>query len=151
MYLLGEEEQMWVQRLSEPDKWEELAKNLNQRADDNTFLPPLSLEKPSETFEAYALKIKKAQEMIRAGNIYQINLSQQFLFNGYRDAFRIFQKLALENPSPFSAYLKLKEQNHRLLFTRTVFIQEGYLVRILPHQRDSPQRKNCRGRQNPIR
>ena len=110
LYHLGAEGTQWVQRLSEPETWQELAENLKFEEDDNTYMFPLSLAKPAETFDEYALKINKAKESIQAGNIYQINLSQQFVFKGQRDPFRIFNTLARQNPAPFSAYLKLKDR-----------------------------------------
>jgi para-aminobenzoate synthetase component 1 len=46
--------------------------------------------------------------LIYSGDIYQVNLSQQFVFKGKRNPFDIFYKLTQTNPAPFSAYLRLK-------------------------------------------
>jgi para-aminobenzoate synthetase component 1 len=128
LYLLEEDEKQWVQRLSEPEKWEELAENLRISEEDHTHLFPLALAKPHETYEEYKLKIDKAKELIHSGDIYQVNLSQQFLFKGNRDPFRIFNVLAHRNPAPFSAYLKLK--NFSIVSSspeRFLSKQEGWL------------------------
>jgi para-aminobenzoate synthetase component 1 len=50
-----------------------------------------------------------AKELIHAGEIYQANLSQQFVFSGTCRPFSIFFQLAQLNPAPFSAYLKVDD------------------------------------------
>lgn len=66
---------------------------------------PLILER-CESRDSYVRKIKKAKEWIAAGDLYQINLSQQFFMRGNRDPFILFKDVAAINPAPFSAYLK---------------------------------------------
>lgn len=56
---------------------------------------------------SYLSKIEKVKEFIREGQVYQINLSQQFLFRGHKRPFDAFYQLAHLNPAPFSAYLNL--------------------------------------------
>jgi len=53
----------------------------------------------------YLAAIRRAQEYIREGDIYQVNLSQRFQtsFNG--DPYGLFLKLFRINPAPFFAYL----------------------------------------------
>lgn len=58
-----------------------------------------------EPFACYKEKVLQAQELIRAGDIYQVNLSQRFVFPPSDAAFALFQTLAEQNPSPYSAYL----------------------------------------------
>ncbi len=108
LYLLDEDEKSWVQRLSEVEKWEDLARHLAVLEENSVKASPLSLAQPREKYESYQAKVEAAKELIRAGDIYQVNLSQQFVFEGKRDPFQIFDSLSRLNPSPFSAYLKLK-------------------------------------------
>lgn len=53
----------------------------------------------------YIKTIEKAQEYIKAGDIYQVCLSQRFKANWPFPAYTLYQKLNKINPSPFSAYL----------------------------------------------
>jgi para-aminobenzoate synthetase component 1 len=55
--------------------------------------------------EGYIAAIKKAKEYIRAGDIYQVNLSQQFTAKGNFLGDEIYIRLREISPSNFSAYL----------------------------------------------
>jgi para-aminobenzoate synthetase component 1 len=57
------------------------------------------------TKEDYLLAIKKAKDYIRAGDIYQVNLSQAFQTKSHLSALEIYQRLRKISPSYFSAYL----------------------------------------------
>ena len=59
----------------------------------------------SDDLESYSTKVLKAKEWIEEGDVYQINLSQQFCFHHQKNPYDIFQELARINPAPFSAYL----------------------------------------------
>ena len=65
----------------------------------------LKLISNGEDKEVYIEKIQTIRELIRDGEVYQVNLSQQFLFEGECDSAEVFIKLAEDNPAPFSAYL----------------------------------------------
>jgi para-aminobenzoate synthetase component 1 len=67
------------------------------------------MTQPPENFQLYSSKIERAKDLIASGDIYQVNLSQQICFEGERDPYDIFRKLAQKNPAPFSAYLKGKD------------------------------------------
>ncbi|MEO5803917.1 MAG: aminodeoxychorismate synthase component I [Verrucomicrobiota bacterium] len=49
-------------------------------------------------------KVEKAQRYIRAGDIYQVNLSQRLAANCMLSGWEFFQRLASVSPAPFSAY-----------------------------------------------
>jgi len=55
--------------------------------------------------EAFLSKVVRAQQYIRAGDIYQVNLSQRLAASAPCDAWDFFQRLAAVSPAPFSAYL----------------------------------------------
>lgn len=57
------------------------------------------------TKAAYIRAVKEAKEYIRQGDIYQVNLSQQFCAGTNYPAFDIYRRLRSLSPSPFSAYL----------------------------------------------
>ena len=70
---------------------------------------PLGQMGSSDTLEQYTRKVEAAQELIRDGEIYQVNLSQQFCLQGARTPFPIFHRLTQVNPAPFMAYLRFPE------------------------------------------
>ena len=55
--------------------------------------------------EDYLAAIKKAKEYIRQGDIYQVNLAQQFMAKSNLSALEIYRRLRRINPTNFSAYL----------------------------------------------
>ena len=59
------------------------------------------------TKEEYIKMAEKAKEYIKAGDIYQANLSQRLTTKIETDPLILYQRLAVINPSPFSAYLEL--------------------------------------------
>ena len=63
----------------------------------------------SDTLDSYLEKIATIQEAILDGEIYQVNLSQQFLFQGAANPFALFEKSVHLNPVPFAAYLQCGE------------------------------------------
>ncbi len=96
----------WFLRLSTKEGWNELlAMNFATEPTNNT----LKAGSVSDTMESYVDKIQRAKEFIKSGDVYQINLSQQWEFLGERDPFDLFKRLAVLNPAPFSAYLYLKD------------------------------------------
>jgi len=50
--------------------------------------------------------VKRAKEYIRAGDIYQANLSQNFSFNFNGDPVAVYERLRTVNPSPFSSFVR---------------------------------------------
>lgn len=57
------------------------------------------------TKSSYISAIKKAKEYIRAGDIYQVNLSQRFKVTLNTDPFDLYRILRTINPAPFSCFL----------------------------------------------
>lgn len=60
----------------------------------------------SECRAIYLNKVHQAKELIRAGEIYQVNLSQLFEFQNERTPFSLFRQMCSLNPAPFSAYFR---------------------------------------------
>lgn len=63
-------------------------------------LPPSSLERP-----AFLAAVRRAQEYIRAGHIYQVNLAQRFTAPAPVPPWEFFLQLATLAPAPFAAWL----------------------------------------------
>lgn len=97
----------------EEKKWLEVFKNFKQFTQ---MLSEYVLKKTDqiqliykEDPKAFLEKIKKAKEYIFSGDIYQVNLSHELIFQGDFDPFSVFVKTAKANPSPFSAYLYMQD------------------------------------------
>lgn len=54
-------------------------------------------------------KVVRAKKYIEAGDIYQANLSQKFLFNYMGSPLQLYGHLRRINPSPFSSFLKIRD------------------------------------------
>lgn len=63
----------------------------------------------SDTQESYDKKIRQAKQWILDGEIYQLNLSQQFTYEGEFHPFTLFEKIVERNPAPFMAYMNFED------------------------------------------
>lgn len=73
--------------------------------------PAETAEWPDSSFtpDAYRRAVRRSLEYIRAGDIYQVNLSQRFSPPLHGDPFSLYLRLRAINPAPFGAYLNLPE------------------------------------------
>lgn len=102
---LGNDAQDWVRSLSTATGWEKFLLSLpcfTCRYTSNVQDFILS----KESSESYIQKIEDAQELIRDGEIYQINLSTEFKCSSQRHPFSFFRQLTQTNPAPFSVYFR---------------------------------------------
>lgn len=58
---------------------------------------------------AYLAAVKKAKEYIRAGDVFQVVLSQRFSAKTTAEPFQIYRELRAVNPSPYLFYLQLND------------------------------------------
>ncbi|MCH7485285.1 MAG: aminodeoxychorismate synthase component I [Chloroflexi bacterium] len=72
---------------------------------DDTAGPPPS----NFTRKGYEAAVERALDYIRAGDIYQVNLSQRFSVPLSGDSFDAYLRLRQDNPAPFAAFLRLPE------------------------------------------
>ncbi len=81
------------------------------------------------TREAYMQAVRRVREYIRAGDVYQVNLSQRYRFPFSGDGFGLWESLFRRNPAPFYAYLHcgghqvLSTSMERFLFRKGDFIE----------------------------
>jgi anthranilate synthase component 1 len=61
------------------------------------------------THAGFLRSVRKAKENIRAGDIFQVALSQRFSAKTDADPFEIYRALRVVNPSPYMYFLKLGE------------------------------------------
>lgn len=66
----------------------------------------LTLGYRSDTLKSYCEKIARAHEWILDGEIYQVNLSQEFHLEGRSDPFAQFEAVYALNPAPFSVFMQ---------------------------------------------
>ena len=55
--------------------------------------------------EAYMDRIDRIIDYIRAGDVYEVNLTRPFSYPFSNDPFALFERLYSKNPAPFSAYI----------------------------------------------
>ncbi|KAF9599236.1 hypothetical protein IFM89_036362 [Coptis chinensis] len=67
-----------------------------------------SLKKSTMTSEAYKKAVLQAKEHIKAGDIFQIVLSQRFERRTFADPFEVYRALRVVNPSPYMTYLQAR-------------------------------------------
>jgi para-aminobenzoate synthetase component 1 len=85
----------WQQKLSAPI-----------RAHDSPLTKPAPVCVASNLTRAeFLARVARAQDYIRAGDIYQVNLSQRLVAPHTESGWRLFQRLAAVSPAPFSAWL----------------------------------------------
>lgn len=98
--------------------------------------------KSNFTKEDYILTIKKAKEYIRRGDIYQVNLSQEFQAKTDLSAFRIYQRLRKISPSSFSAYLDMGSYQVLSSSPESFLRLEGDLATTRPMKGTRPRSRN---------
>jgi para-aminobenzoate synthetase component 1 len=81
------------------------------------------------TRQAYLQAVSRIKEYIRAGDVYQVNLSQRFSFPLEGDPYVLFRRLFALNPAPFYAYLNCHDfaifstSMERFLFRREKYLE----------------------------
>jgi len=79
--------------------------NSSHAAEEPTGKASAGKIKPNLTKKQFEEIVRNAREHIKAGDIYQVDLSQRFGATFHGDPFAIYGQLRQINPSPFSAYL----------------------------------------------
>ncbi len=101
-----QEQTLWL-AASALNKLDLLQKKLDQTKDENSEnLPSGSLTKPhfyTNKIE-YEDIVRQAKKYIKAGDIFQANLSLRFEAQTTADSWEIYRKLQQINPSPFASY-----------------------------------------------
>jgi len=79
------------------------------------------------SFAEFISKVEHAQRYIRAGDIYQVNLSQRLTAQSELSGWELFQKLSAVSPAPFSAFLDCGIGSRRRRFQITSSSPEQFL------------------------
>jgi anthranilate synthase component I len=86
-----------------------------QASDAKTAAPELPATKPPLSFtsntsaEAFRANVQKAKDYIKAGDIFQVVLSQRLTTTYEGDPFALYRSLRLINPSPYMAYFHFRD------------------------------------------
>ncbi|EXX91283.1 aminobenzoate synthetase, partial [Paenibacillus darwinianus] len=72
--------------------------------------PELGVVHSNVTKAQFIANVEKAKEYIRAGDIFQVVLSQRFSIDTEVDPLHVYRVLRTMNPSPYMYYLKLDEE-----------------------------------------
>jgi para-aminobenzoate synthetase component I len=108
--LVEEKAKPWVKCFATSKGWQEFLDMLPKkvvRYKKNSSYQAVSDDSNRRT--TYMHKVEQAQELIREGEIYQVNLSQLFEFQSKRHPFSFFLQMCELNPAPFSAYFRHKD------------------------------------------
>ncbi len=89
--------------------------------------------------EDYLKAVKKAKDYIKAGDIYQVNLSQRFQTNTHLGAVEIYRRLRKISPSFFSAYFDAEESQIISSSPERFLKLEGGLVTTRPMKGTRPR------------
>ncbi len=91
------------------------------------------------TRPAYEAAVRRIIDYIRAGDVYQVNLSQRFRTAFQGDAFTLFRRLWQHNPAPFFAFIQAGD--HQILSTspERFILQKGRHVETRPIKGTRPR------------
>ncbi len=97
----------------------------------------------SQDREAFCAGVRRAQEYIAAGDIYQVNLSHRFRspFRGdIGSAFSLYESLRDASPAPFAAFLDLGDDRRVLSSSPELFLEmSGGAIRTRPIKGTRPR------------
>lgn len=95
---------LWL-AATDPQQLEVLTERLDKRQPQPTHQPSETANFHFHTSEAeYQWMVENALAHIRAGNIFQVNLSTRFSINAQVNPWHLYQKLRRINPSPFASF-----------------------------------------------
>ncbi|MBW1650729.1 MAG: aminodeoxychorismate synthase component I, partial [Deltaproteobacteria bacterium] len=94
------------------------------------------------TKESYINSIRKIKEYIKAGDIYQANMTQRFETDFDGCAYTLFKKLYKKNPAPFFAYIN--GENHHIVSTspERFILRKGSKIETRPIKGTRPRKKD---------
>jgi len=69
-----------------------------------------SRQRWSDSAEEYRTKVRRILEYIRAGDVFQVNLSRRCCVDGVGRSPELYERLCETNPAGFAAYIRLEDQ-----------------------------------------
>ena len=135
-YHFGCYEDMLLHRPSTGEWWE-VGSMLEHIQDAPWLAPAPQLNFQPQTPEAtFCQRVQRAQAYIAAGDIYQVNLTHQFVspWPLGADALGTYLRLREISPAPFAAFLDQGNATGVILFARVIFETNGRHRGDAPHQ-----------------
>jgi para-aminobenzoate synthetase component 1 len=105
---------------SRVDRWME---HLHARSESSEPFLVTGPVEPDRTRDDYLEGVRRALEYIRAGDIFQVNLSQRFSTHGRGDLHALHRRFRSASPAPFSAFLRTGEDSAILSASPESFYQ----------------------------
>jgi len=94
------------------------------------------------TKESYLEKVKKIQDYILDGDVYEVNFTQQTQFDWTGNPYLFFKDIFSKNPAPFSAFMNFGK-NYILSNSPEMYLKcEGENVETRPIKGTSPRKKS---------
>jgi aminodeoxychorismate synthase component I len=94
--------------------------------------PPRIVER--QTRDAYVEKVRRVQEYIAAGDIYQANLAQRWVVETSDTPLQVFRRLCAASPAPYAAFMRFADgtstERHVLSASPELFLtlDKGHIV-----------------------
>jgi para-aminobenzoate synthetase component 1 len=91
--------------------------------------------------DQYLEAVRRVRDYIRAGDVYQVNLSQRFQFPFHGNPFHLWERLYAMNPSPFYAFVQAGD--HQVLSTsmERFLYRRGLCIETRPIKGTRPRGK----------
>jgi para-aminobenzoate synthetase component 1 len=95
--------------------------------------------------EGYLRALARVRAYIRAGDVYQVNLSQRFSFDLEGEPFALWERLLAVNPAPFYAYVNagdhqaLSTSMERFLYRRGAYLETRPIKGTRPRGRTAAE------------
>jgi len=111
-------QQLDVYSLSD-DEWSNRVNNIISDFDNPIFEPPILpngeiSEHSSHSDEEHEKVVNLIQDSIRSGQVYQVNFGRKWSGNLLDHPSDVFDRLSIENPAPFSAYIEAEDMGFAL-------------------------------------
>ena len=95
------------------------------------------------TREVYMERVGKTRELIRAGEIYQANLSQRFRGSFKGSGLALYRRLRNSNPAPYAAYLNFGDEQVLSSSPERFFYLNGQDINTRPIKGTRPRGANA--------
>ncbi len=108
--LAGPEAGSWIEAFATLEGWSNFLQSLPKASKSYDSNPASSpFQEGHQRREVYIDKVEQVKELIKEGEVYQVNLSQEFNFQSRREPFSLFRQICESNPAPFSAYIRYEK------------------------------------------
>ncbi|RZD40971.1 MAG: hypothetical protein CXT70_05260, partial [Methanobacteriota archaeon] len=101
------------------DEWAGMVNDLISDFENTPFRPPALpdgeiVEMSSHSDKEHENVVNRIQDSIRSGQVYQVNFGRRWSGNLLDHPSDVFDRLSIENPAPFSAYLEAEDMGFAL-------------------------------------